>query len=1156
YIYIYIEMEQLERIELESQICNELENFIGSSDKVMAEFIINLAEAHPSLPEFNRALIDNGAEFPESLVAHLLTIIEKMNPKNRNKSGSSALKHTSTSTSSTTTKSEWDAQEDNSLKKLVNQFPALKNNKVSNSKDGKDIKEEKSNRDRDGDRARDGDRGRDGERDRDRDKDRDRDRYRDRDDHRDRDRDRDYRDRGDRDRKPVDKEPVIDSIYSGKVTGINDYGFFVQLEGLAGKREGLVHVTQIKNAKIGHPSDVVKRNQVVKVKLLNIVGSRLSLSMKDVDQQTGADLNPVRQPIRSISSLDDDKRSNPSRPMDKRGGAASEPIVEQRRGKRISSPERWEYKQLIAAGVINIKELPNYDEELGLVAEVDDDDKELDIELNEDEPVFLKGTRNNMQQMSPIKIVKNPNGSMQRAAAQSGTLARERKEEKELARNEIMDAIPKDLNLPWEDPMPEPGERHIAQELRALAAPAYEMPEWKKTTMGEHTTYGKVTTRSIKEQRESLPIFALREVFLQAIADNQLLVVIGETGSGKTTQMTQYLAEAGYGTRGRIGCTQPRRVAAMSVAKRVAEEYGCRLGEEVGYAIRFEDCVSNETVIKYMTDGILLRECLLDPDLSQYSVIILDEAHERTISTDVLFGLLKQTILRRPDLKVLITSATLEAEKFCKYFMNSKLFYIQGRMHPVDVRYTKDPESDYLDAALITVMQIHLTEPTGDILLFLTGQEEIDTACQVLYDRMKQLGPSVPDLIILPVYSALPSEMQTKIFDPAPPGARKVVIATNIAETSLTIDGIYYVVDPGFSKQKCFNPKNGMDSLVIAPISQAAAKQRAGRAGRTGPGKCYRLYTLHAYENEMLPTSIPEIQRTNLGNTVLTLKAMGINDLLGFDFMDPPPVQTLVSAMEQLYNLGALDEEGMLTRLGRKMAEFPLEPSQSKMLISSVDFGCSDEIITIVAMLSVQNVFYRPKEKQALADQKKAKFFNAEGDHLTLLNVYEGWKNSKFSNPWCFENYVQARSLKRAQDVRKQLITIMDRYKLDLISCGKNFTKIRKAICSGYFANTAKKDPTEGYKTMVEGQPVFIHPSSCLFNRNPDWVIYHELVMTTKEYMREVISIDPKWLVELAPNFFKMSDPNKLSKRKRKEKIEPLYNKYQDPNAWRPSKRR
>lgn len=271
-----------------------------------------------------------------------------------------------------------------------------------------------------------------------------------------------------------------------------------------------------------------------------------------------------------------------------------------------------------------------------------------------------------------------------------------------------------------------------------------------------------------------------------------------------------------------------------------------------------------------------------------------------------------------------MTSATLNAEKFAAYFDDCPIFTIPGRTFPVEVLYTKEPESDYLDAALITVMQIHLSEPSGDILVFLTGSEEIETSAEILYERMKALGPSVPELIVLPIYSTLPSEMQSRIFEPAPPGARKCVLATNIAETSITIDGIYYVVDPGFSKQNAYDPRLGMDSLVVTPISQAQANQRSGRAGRTGPGKCYRLYTESAFRNEMLPNPIPDIQRTNLSSTILMLKAMGINDLLNFGFMDPPPQQTLITALENLYALSALDDEGLLTRLGRKMADCTL----------------------------------------------------------------------------------------------------------------------------------------------------------------------------------------------------------------------------------------
>lgn len=513
-------------------------------------------------------------------------------------------------------------------------------------------------------------------------------------------------------------------------------------------------------------AEVVRRNQSVKVKVLAFTGTKISLTMKEVDQTTGKDLFPRRALESSSSSSNpsapstsnEEYRSNPTRPGvamadDDDGGR-------KRARKRMTSPEIWEAKQLAAAGVLDIRDLPDFDEELGLLNAEDEAEQEQDIELVTEEPLFLRGQTTKSIALSPVKVIKNPEGSLQRAAMTQSALSKERRELREQQKNQLLDSIPKDLNRPWEDPMPEPGERHIAQELRGIAQPGYEMPEWKKTSLGKSTRYGQTSTKSIKEQREGLPIYKLKTALLNAVHDNQLLVVIGETGSGKTTQMTQYLAEAGYITRGVIGCTQPRRVAAMSVAKRVSEEFGCRLGQEVGYSIRFEDCTSPETVIKYMTDGMLLRECLMDPDLGKYSVIMLDEAHERTIHTDVLFGLLKQAIKRRPELKLIITSATLDAEKFSTYFYNCPIFTIPGRTFPVEILYTKAPETDYLDASLITVMQIHLSEPSGDVLLFLTGQEEIDTAAQILFERMKSLGPMVPELIILPVYSALPSEMQ------------------------------------------------------------------------------------------------------------------------------------------------------------------------------------------------------------------------------------------------------------------------------------------------------------------------------------------------------------------------------------------------------------
>jgi len=358
------------------------------------------------------------------------------------------------------------------------------------------------------------------------------------------------------------------------------------------------------------------------------------------------------------------------------------------------------------------------------------------------------------------------------------------------------------------------------------------------------------------------------------------------------------------------------------------------------------------------------------------------------------------------------------------------------------------------------------------------------------------------------------------------------------------------------AKTKTYNNQTGMDSLVITPISQASARQRAGRAGRTGPGKCYRLYTEQAYRVEMLPTAVPEIQRSSLTSVVLMLKAMGINDMIQFDWMDPPPVHTLINSMETLWTLGALDAEGLMSPLGYKMADFPMEPNLSKMLLSAVDFQCSDEIVSVIAMLSVQNVFYRPRDKQAMADQKKAQFHQPEGDHITLLEVYKAWARNRFSNAWCYENYVQSRALRRAQDVRKQLIMILDRFHIELESCGKDYNRVRKSIVAGFFNHCCRRDPTEGYRTLLDHNNVFIHPSSALHMKNPEWLVYHELVLTTREYLRECCTLEPHWLPELAPNLYQKAAEHKISRRKARERIEPLYNRFIEKNSWRLSRRR
>ncbi|CAL0329722.1 unnamed protein product [Lupinus luteus] len=631
---------------------------------------------------------------------------------------------------------------------------------------------------------------------------------------------------------------------------------------------------------------------------------------------------------------------------------------------------------------------------------------------------------------------------------------------------------------------------------------------------------------ALLEERKKLPIYPYRDELLKAVDEHQVLVIVGETGSGKTTQIPQYLHEAGYTKRGMIACTQPRRVAAMSVAARVSQEMGVKLGHEVGYSIRFEDCTSEKTILKYMTDGMLLREFLGEPDLASYSVVMVDEAHERTLSTDILFGLVKDISRFRPDLKLLISSATLDAEKFSDYFDSAPIFKIPGRRYPVEINFTKAPEADYLDAAIVTSLQIHVTQPPGDILVFLTGQEEIETAEEILKHRTRGLGTKIAELMICPIYANLPTELQAKIFEPTPEGARKVVLATNIAETSLTIDGIKYVIDPGFCKMKSYNPRTGMESLLITPISKASAMQRAGRSGRTGPGKCFRLYTAYNFHNDLDDNTVPEIQRTNLANVVLMLKSLGIHDLLHFDFMDPPPAEALLKALELLFALSALNKLGELTKVGRRMAEFPLDPMLSKMIVASEKYKCSEDIISVAAMLSVGNsIFYRPKDKQVHADNARLNFHTGNvGDHIALLKVYNSWKETNYSTQWCYENYIQVRSMKRARDIRDQLAGLLERVEIELTSNSSDVDGIKKSITSGFFPHSARLQKNGSYRTVKHPQTVHIHPSSGLAQVLPRWVVYHELVLTTKEYMRQVTELKPDWLVEIAPHYYQLKD--------------------------------
>jgi pre-mRNA-splicing factor ATP-dependent RNA helicase DHX38/PRP16 len=633
----------------------------------------------------------------------------------------------------------------------------------------------------------------------------------------------------------------------------------------------------------------------------------------------------------------------------------------------------------------------------------------------------------------------------------------------------------------------------------------------------------------IFNQRRSLPIYHSKSELMRVIRDHQIIVVVGMTGSGKTTQLCQYLHESGYHRNGLIGCTQPRRVAAVSVAKRVSDEMGCELGKTVGYTIRFEDITSSETEIKFMTDGVLLREVLNDSEIEKYSVVIMDEAHERSVNTDILFGVMKRVAERRSDFKLIITSATMDSEKFANYFRGSPVYVIPGRTYPVETYFAKTNAKDYVEAAVDQIVSVHLTQPLpGDILVFMTGQDDIESTCVLLADRIDRIlagenANKMTPLTILPIYSQLPASMQSKIFEPSP--YRKVVIATNIAETSLTIDGIKFVIDTGFCKLKVYNPKIGMDTLFITPISKANADQRKGRAGRQSPGICWRLYTEQTFVYDLLDNNIPEIQRTNLPNVVLLLKSLGIENLLEFDFMDPPPQSTILNSMHQLWLLEALDDSGRLTEKGKMMSEFPLDPALSKLITSGVLLECVAEMVTIVAMLTVPSIFFRPKDRADQSDAAREKFFVPESDHLTLLNVYEQYTRNNKSTQWCVRHFIHAKSMKRVDEIRDQLVDILKSKKIRFTSAGGtagDLTRVQKSVAVSYFHNLSKLRGIGEYVNMLTSVPCHLHPTSALYGlgHTPEYIVYHEVVKTAKEYMQCVTAIEPEWLEEFGQKFF------------------------------------
>ncbi|SCU83029.1 LAMI_0C01750g1_1 [Lachancea mirantina] len=650
--------------------------------------------------------------------------------------------------------------------------------------------------------------------------------------------------------------------------------------------------------------------------------------------------------------------------------------------------------------------------------------------------------------------------------------------------------------------------------------------------------------KSIHETRKSLPVYQYRDDLLNAVKEHQIMIVVGETGSGKTTQLPQYLVEDGYTQHGKlqVACTQPRRVAATSVATRVADEMGVMLGKEVGYSIRFEDKTTpGTTFLKYMTDGMLLREFMIDPELTNYACIMIDEAHERTLATDILLGLLKDILPHRKDLKLIISSATMNAVKFSEFFYGAPIFNVPGRRFPVDIHYTLQPEANYINAAITTVFQIHTTQSVpGDILVFLTGQEEIESAQQSIEEIAHVLGDKIRPLIIAPIYANLPQDQQSKIFQRTPEGCRKVVLATNIAETSLTINGINFVIDPGFVKENSYVAASGMSQLLTVPCSRASVDQRAGRAGRVGPGKCFRLFTKWSYFHELEPLPKPEILRVNLSQVVLLLMSMGIRDLVNFPLLDKPSIPTLSKALENLYVLGALNSKGAITRLGHIMCDFPCEPQFGKVMHTAATHekckGVLEEAVTIVAMLHETSSVLVNSRQDA---NKSGIVGQVQSDHMLYLEIFNAWKDMDYSRSWCLDHKVQYKTMLRVRNIRDQLWRCCEKLGLAALNeaaldAGNPLqdveARLTRSFIAGFPGNIAQLG-SSGYRTMgrqTGGLTVNIHPSSVVFqmfrkeSKKPTkHLLYQRLVLTSKEYMRDCIPIPREnWLHDMLPHLF------------------------------------
>ncbi|KAM0752482.1 P-loop containing nucleoside triphosphate hydrolase protein [Meredithblackwellia eburnea MCA 4105] len=678
-------------------------------------------------------------------------------------------------------------------------------------------------------------------------------------------------------------------------------------------------------------------------------------------------------------------------------------------------------------------------------------------------------------------------------------------------------------------------------------------PNGKSLAFKEKKQKLRAEAERLRPQREQLPIWQGKDAILEAIETNPTVVILAETGSGKTTQVPQFILNSSISTqRPRVCVTQPRRVAATSLAQRVSAEVGCALGSLVGYTVRFDDNSNDKTRLKYMTDGSLLAEMLSDRDLDRYEVVILDEAHERSLRTDMLMGFLKQIQQRRQvkvdewnksqrkgkdsvpheserhptPLKIVIMSATIDAKRFSDFFNQAPVLYVKGKQYQVRLWYSKEPVIDYSEAALKTIFEIHTLRPAGDVLVFLPGQEDIENLSASIKKYLPDLATSFPkagSLLVLPLYAKLPPQEQAKAFLPAPPNTRKVILSTNVAETSVTIPGIVHVIDCGLAKEKFFHANVGIDTLIAENISQSSAIQRAGRAGRERNGFCYRLYTEEDFKR--LPeVATPEIQRVSMTFAILHILAAGQEDVFKFDFMDSPSEGSIKTSLQILLGLEALDNSNKITKLGKSMAGLPLDPQYARILLAAFDAGCPSDIIDLVALVGLRDqLFINSFEKREAANLARKKFHHRSGDHMMLLNILRAYEDVETSDQkkWCDEHFLSLRALRQVLEARRQLRERCERVNLDWTpSVGDDSDVIISTCMTGMFPNTAIRQSDSSYKQVVGRQIIKIHPSSVIHGKNVSAFIYDELVLTSNTFARGCSRIEPSWIRLKAPNLF------------------------------------